>query len=446
MVGFPPGEISKFPRCLNQITLEKYLHHSTFWTPSDRGVWSSVKTNAPRIAVIGGGALVAVAFALGYYLGRPHLLPASASADQVSSAVRAALLEPDQLERASELAPILASLNAQNLEAVVGVYESTLTSGGPGPVAMEMLAEAWSKLDPAGAFQRIQGWEYYRITALPLLVRSWARHDRASARAAVESLEVLSRTERDNVYEAVILGWADSGDPAIWDAYVAGQPFGSNAAYVLMQRIAASEGGVALLRRAESLPEDAPGRFRPLALRYAADIAAETDPERAAEFAERNRGWMEGGLQWVVANRWAMSDAPRATQWALTQPEGPAREQALRAAFRKWLASDERAAIAWAQAQPEEVLAPVLGLYARVLGKSDPKRAMEISADLADPAERLRTQRVVAKRWLAREPKIATDWLKQNDLEDLIAKRRRPDPGPPPGPTAAQPEGGKGDR
>src|SRR2546428_755514 len=150
--------------------------------------------------------------------------------------------------------------------------------------------------------------------ALPFLMRSWARRDMVSARAALETLRAEAAELRYAATQAVILGWADSGDPAIWDAYVAGLPFGSNAAYDLMRRIGAREGIDALLRRTESVPADAASEFHSTAMRYAVDIAAQTDPERAAAFAEQHRGSV-GDLERIVAMRWAERDGPRATEW-----------------------------------------------------------------------------------------------------------------------------------
>ena len=272
---------------------------------------------------------------------------------------------------------------------------------GPGPVAMEMLAEAWSKIDPAGAFQRIQGWEYCG----PWRCLSWCDRGHATTwlRRARQSRRSVPGALRDNVSDAVIHGWADSGDPAIWDAYVAGQPFGSKAAYDLMQRIAASEGVDALLRRAESVPEDAADGFRPLALRYAVDIAAETDPERAAAFAEQHRGWSKAdssGSSRVVGR---LSDGPRATEWALSQPAGGVRDDGAasgipRVAPLRRAGSDRLGG----DASPMRSLA-VLDLYASALGKSDPKRALEISVGIADPTER-RPNQVLVGSELARPP------------------------------------------
>ena len=335
-----------------------------------------------------------------------------------SSPVRTALANPNELERTAGLAPILASLDAENLDAIVGAYEATFTNVGPGAVAVELLAEAWSKIDPAGAIERIRGWKPYRQNmAVPALMRSWARRDPPAARAALETIQ--PEELRDKATTAMILGWAESGDPAVWDSYVAGLPFGRAAAYDLMRLLGAREGVDALLRRAENVPEDTDDRFRAHALQNAVEIAAQIDPERAAAFAEQHRG-EGGGLERIVAMRWATSDGPRAMEWAQSRPD-PVREPALRAAFEYWLWSDRLAALDWAGNQPDPMVAGVLDLYANALGKTEPggrSRSAPASQTRPNGAE----PRRLAQAWLAQQPEVAAAWLEQNGLADLVRR------------------------
>ena len=402
-----------------------------------------MKTNAPRGAVaIAAVAVIAAACALGYYVALPGAPGASADASEVASAVRAALANPNELERTAALAPILASLDPRNLDAVLDAFESTFTNVGPGAVAMELLGEAWSRIDPAAALVRIQGWKPYRQnTAVPPLMRSWARRDPAAARAALE--KIGPETLRESATTAVILGWADSGDPAIWEEYVAGLPFGRPAAYDLMRQLGARDGVEALMQRARDVSPDVADGFRAHALQNAAEIATRVDPERAAAFAEKHRS-EAGGLEQTVAMRWAATDGPRATEWALSRPPGPARDRTVRGAVEYWLWSDRAAAIDWVRHQPEEVVAGVRDLYAVALGQIDPQQGLEVSASIPDPAERRRVQSLLARNWLSKQPAIAASWLTEHGLGDLVAENRQsamPQAGA--GPQLEQPKGEK---
>jgi hypothetical protein len=398
-----------------------------------------VKHSLRTINAIAGLALAACAFALGYYAALPTVLRAPANHSDVVSAAGAALAKPSPLECAAGLAPILASLDARELEAVVGAFEATFTSGGPDPSAMEMLAAAWSKIDPAGALERIQGWTlYWQKVAMPPLIRGWARRDLVSARAAVETIDAKLR---NSVSTAVILGWDESGDPGFWDAYIAGLPFGRTAAPDLIRRIGAREGIEALLRRVDGVPEAAAGGIRPQLLRQAVAFAAQSDPERAAAFAEAHRE-SAPELEGIVATQWAEGDGTRAAEWALARPSGPVREQVLRSAFGSWARSDPSAALEWAERQPDEVRGAFLDSYATALADTEPQRALEVSAAIADATRRRQIQEQLAQSWLAKQPEIASSWLEEHELGDLVGENRpERDRGSVPGPES---RGGKG--
>jgi hypothetical protein len=272
-------------------------------------------------------------------------------------------------------------------------------------------------------------------------MRSWARRDPAAARAALEKIE--PETLRESATTAVILGWADSGDPGIWEEYVAGLPFGRTAAYDLMRRLGARDGVEVLLQRATNVSPDVADGFRAHALQNAAEIATRVDPERAAAFAEQHRG-EAGGLEQTVAMRWAATDGLRATEWALSRAPGPARDRTVRGAVEYWLWSDRAAAIDWVRRQPDDVVAGVRDLYAIALGQIDPQQGLEISASISDPAERKRVQRLLARNWLSAQPAIAASWLTEHGLGDLVAENRHSaGPQPVARPPMGQARGGK---
>src|SRR5262245_14602537 len=79
--------------------------------------------------------------------------------EEAGRAVAAALAEPNELVRAAGLVPILLRLRAGQLDAIVGAYEATFPSVGPGSVALELLGETWARLDAEGALRQITGWD-----------------------------------------------------------------------------------------------------------------------------------------------------------------------------------------------------------------------------------------------------------------------------------------------
>ena len=333
---------------------------------------------------IGLAGLTAASFGMGHRFASREL---DRQAEKVGPAATAALAEPNELVRAAGLVPVLLRLRADHLDAIVGAYEATFTSVGPGSVAMELLGGAWARLDPVGALRRITGWEaYWQSLALPPLLRSWAGRDPAAARDAVAGIE-LPRL-RNEAIAAVIRGWAESEDPEVWQGYVAGLPFGEEAASELFVRVAAREGVGGLLQRVEAMPERTAQGFKPRAMRLAVHIAARSDPEEAAAFVERQDSPEAGRLKSIVAGSWVASDGPRAMAWVLGQPPDAGRDGAFRVAFRTWLQLDREAALAWASAQADATLAPALDLYAKGVAKIDPERGIEIADGIRDPEAR----------------------------------------------------------
>lgn len=324
----------------------------------------------------------------------------ASQASHPGPATAAVLAEPNELLRAAGLVPILSSLRAEQLDAIVGAYEATFDGMGPGSVAPELLGEAWARLDPVGALRRITGWEpSWRRLALPAFLQSWARRDPQAARSAVAALE--SPQLRSAAIPAVIRGWAESDDPDLWSNYVAGLPFGEEAAGEIFEGVAAREGVHGLLQRVEALPDgnalsDGTGQgFKRRAMQLSVQLAASSDPEEAAAFVERQAGSPHAGdpkslqsLQYLLAAGWVTSDGPRAMAWVLAQPPDAGRDWAFRLAFYKWLRLDREAAVTWASAQDDPTLAPVLDFYAQAIAETDPERGIEIAEGIGDPETR----------------------------------------------------------
>jgi hypothetical protein len=345
------------------------------------GQGGSVRLFAVGIGLAG---LAAVSFGMGHRFASRELDP---QGEKGRFAATAALAEPNELVRAAGLLPILSRLRPDELDAIVGAYEATFTSVGPGSVAMELLGAAWARLDAPGALRWITGWDaYWRSLVIPPLMQSWARRDPAAARDAVAGIE--GPRLRNEAIAAVIRGWAESDDPDVWEGYVAGLPFGEEAVNEILVRMAAREGVGGLLQRVEALPEGTAQGFKPRAMRLAVHIAARSDPEEAGAFVERQDSPEAAGLKSIVAGRWVASDAPRAMAWVLGQPPDAGRDGALRVAFRTWFELDREAALAWASAQPDATLDPARDLYAKAVAETDPERGIEIAEGIRDPEAR----------------------------------------------------------
>jgi hypothetical protein len=363
--------------------------------------------------------------------------PAAAGGDSPAARVRSALGEPDALARAAALVPALRDLREQDLEEVVSSYEASFGAGGGAGTSIQLLCEAWAHLDPVGALDRMHGWPAERRSeAIPALLRAWARREPEAARQWAEDV-----VDGGEAMRAVLSGWAESGDPEMWDFVMELRPGmdRESASILLMQQVVARGGFDALLARVEALPDDAPRGFKLAAYRTATGLVADHDPRLALAFVDRHRsGPYHKGLLRRVAVRWVRHDAPRAMKELLDRPAGTERDWALREAYRRWLRADRDAALAWMPdaAARDRRFVPLCDVYALALAQSDPQRrgrsmarAARFAEAIADEEKRRETSVKLGVVWLHHEPDAAVAWLEAQGLEAEVraetARRRR---------------------
>jgi len=365
--------------------------------------------------------LVIAAFALGHSLGvRGLRSPPPLSGDSLVVAVREVLAEPNELRRGEGLAPLLQSVQAADLESVAGVYEETFPGLGPGKVAMQLLCERWARLDPEGASRHIATWtRYWKRMALTFLIRSWARTDISAAREALEDAEISPEGRKDAT-NALLKGWVESGAPDVWDAYLAGLPFGFEAALEIMTHLARRDGLAAMERRVEALP-DAPDSFKRRALQVLLLLAVQNDIERAQSIVERHADTAAGrGLRLTLGTQWVGRDGPAAMAWLFAQPTELKLDYAIRSAYQRWIVVNPDIALDWAETEADPRVALFRDLHAIALAERDPKRAAELAESVESEPARSTALRRIAQSWHPRDPDAAETWFGARGLEQLL--------------------------
>jgi len=383
----------------------------------------------PLAICVGMALLVISAFTLGNALAVRGLLTdtsAPPSGSQLVASVREALAEPNELTRGERLAPLLQSMQAADLESVVGAYEETFPGLGPGKVAMQLLCERWAQIDPQAAARHISGWRsYWERMALAFLMRSWARIDASAAREALEDIEI-DPTPRKLATAALLEGWADSGAPNVWEGYVAGLPFGFDAALEFMSKLAGNEGLDRLVARVEALPDESGEGFKRRALQVLVVIAIRNEPERALAVVERYADTPSGrGLRTTLGMQWVVRDGPSTMAWLLARSTELELEYVIRSAYQRWLAVDADAALEWAIEEPAPQLIAFLDLYAVALAERDPQRAAELAESVESESRRSTALRKVAESWRSHNPTAANRWFEERGLVELVADRPR---------------------
>ena len=341
--------------------------------------------------------------------------------------VAAALDGFDQLERTEQLLPVLARLGPENVDEVAAGFESRLGAGAERGPTLTLLMEAWCAFDCGGAFARLQTWPMEsRVGALAELFRPWARRDPAAARAAYEGLE--RQTLHQQSQASLMRGWAESGDPEMWD-YVARLDPGierENASRILMEAWLVRDGPDALLRKVETIDDDARALFKTAAFRTAAGLVVALDPDLARDFVQKHRGsGFDRLLISRVGERWARLDGAAALAWVRSLPPDREREIALQDTYRRWLVRDPAAAWEWMEGRADDPeLAPLHTLYLRSFGQADPEGMLEWAGRIPDDALRRAAFVQVGVDWLQRDPEVARDRLDELGLLDAVLQER----------------------
>jgi hypothetical protein len=232
--------------------------------------------------------------------------------------------------------------------------------------------------------------------------------------------------------DSVLRGWDESvHDGALEFAESLGPgPERQWALYVVTRRRVLRDGPEAVIAWVESLPDD-DATFKLNAFRRVGGAAAEVDPQRATDFAERHLDGPYGnGLARRVGMRWVERE-PKATMgWLSGLPAGERRDDGVRETYRRWLGIDRVSARQWIRSvEHERWLDPAVSVYARGLGQRDPDEAVRVAGRIHDPALRQRALGVIARQWLIRDEAAANAWLDRSDLPPEFVARIRVIPG-----------------
>jgi hypothetical protein len=248
---------------------------------------------------------------------------------------RASREEPDALERSYRFHGFLQTLSSDD----VGEASQVVEAWNPWLVEDELLnfMIAWARFGAPEAF----GWARtrtgpFREQASAAALEAWAFHDPVAAGRALESVDAPS--ERAALEEYFVAGWLKGGHHDGVMEYIMGQPPGNarqrytNLLTIELMR----DGSDAVVRWAESIPDDAPGSYKQMAFQKAANILATVDPVQASRWIEPHLG--QGYAQTapvVIGRRWLEVDPPAARNWLASVGRGEANDGAQPSAQRR---------------------------------------------------------------------------------------------------------------
>ncbi len=383
-----------------------------------------------KVAVLTVWALsIAAAFAVGRSTA-PERSQTEPAPENLASAIRAALGEPDVLERTERTTQLLEQLGPENVEEVAAVYDALLNILGE--LSIRPFVAAWARFDPEAAFLHTLRWPFKDKAQIgaQTAIEAWALRDPDAARAAFERVVKKRPTLESVLFFDLLTGWLYSGQPGLND-YISKLPSGTLDTAV--SRIAAKtlrRGGIeATIAWVDSVTAnpDYDDKFKKKAFQRGSRMVARLDPQRAAAWVLANRGqdYAVDGPR-IVAEQWGSKDGRAALEWIRDFPDEDTHHQAAREAFRTWFSSDRAGAVAWLESETiTEFHQPIIVFYAKELGYRSPAEAVDWCERLIDEQRRLRCLEKAAGQWYRRDAIAAEAWLQESPLDEEARRKVR---------------------
>jgi uncharacterized protein YbaA (DUF1428 family) len=255
-----------------------------------------------------------------------------------------------------------------------------------------------------------------------VVAREWAEH--GNALDAMQRLRELGEWKtRDPAFAELVNGWVSSGDIEGVTEFVSSLPDSDGRDMLLasmMKPILLEHGTDGIIRWADAVAVDAPGKFKKTAFRKALRQVSNRDPVRAAAWYEQQEHEDYAKVMMaIVAAEWVEQDPEAAIAWVLARPPATERDQALERLMNRWVNIDTDAATAWMQqANLDSERSPMVEPYIRGLAATDPAGASAWVNRIPDQNRRERSILIVASAWQSRDPAGAESWLSTLDLSE----------------------------
>lgn len=353
---------------------------------------------------------------------------------EVAKEVRSALAEPAYLDRNTRLASALRQLDPDNVDAVADVYTELLKDIEESEV--QPFFDAWAGFDAPAAFGYAMQIPYDGISqrAQRSAIYAWAIRDALAASVAADQAAEKRRRNGLMFYQALVEGWAISGQGGLQDYIVAGRSAEDPGQLILaaQPKIYLRDGADGLLEWSEEIMEAATETGpRMKAFRYAVRTAGFRDPHAAIPFVLRHYGedYAEQGPR-VLVETWMQKEPEPALEWLRSEAPESARAAALGIAVTSWLYRDMNAARSWLDSVPvgDPYYQPAFDSLANRIAKHAPRKAIEWCRRGQTPEINRTCLRQVAIAWYKEDPISAGLWMENESglpAEDLVSVRQR---------------------
>jgi hypothetical protein len=353
---------------------------------------------------------------------------------ELAEEVRSALAEPNYMDRNARLVSALRQLAPNNVDAVADVYTELLKDLGESE--LEPLFDAWANFDAPAAFEYSLDVPYVGVRqyAQRAAIYSWAVRNALAARVAADQAAAANRRNALLFYQALVEGWAISGQGGLDDYILDGSGFEDPGQLILaaQPKIYLRDGPDGLLEWSENIVQRATDyTARMKAFRYAVRTAGFRNPQAAIPFVVRHYGadYAEEGPR-VLADTWAHRDPEAALDWIRNDAPEAARPNALGMTVSGWLIRDREAARSWIESAPvgEPYYQPAFDSLAKRVARRDPEEATEWCQRGKTPEVNSTCLQQVGGIWYRKDPVAAGQWMEEESglsVEDMASVRRR---------------------
>jgi hypothetical protein len=358
----------------------------------------------------------------------------------MEAATEEMLRTSDTRDRIREMTRLADGLTEDNLPGALAAYERDLARIDPHEV--RIIANAWARIDPRGAVDRIiSTWRYPRASfqSVEEVVFVWARDgDAAEARAYVDPLvaeaefgggmpinkflaramlKALAANQEFQELTNLLSSFSDEPERQLWLTEV----------MVEMNRVA---GGGVTREWVDSIPWDAGNGLKLAALQSAMDWTAKLSPAAATYWYEEleqagNDPQLLEILEAVVRS-WGVHETPAALEWLAERQQSLERDRLIRQLVFGWLTRLPDDAAAWIMARRDHMLfrdraLPLL--VDHVLKGHRFEEAETLAHSIVSPTERNTALVVIYAEWSRYSEKEASAAMEAADVSEELRAR-----------------------
>jgi hypothetical protein len=359
---------------------------------------------------------------------------------QMEQAVAETLKVVNSLERADRLIDLMADLDEQNVQGAGAAFNDQI--GTVDQLDARIFLGAWSAFDPRAAADYVLEWKRPSMRAYGAgeVFYNWA-----ASGGAIEARHYLIEVKEGKVhhfaFERLLDGWLRSGESTGATELFSDLEDGDKRdrlTQTFVTAMLATDGVDAVVAWAESVPDDAPNRFKGTAFRKAIRQVSIQDPQRAASWYDEHDGqpWAVRTMA-VVTSEWVETDPIAAYEWVSAKSPSRIRGLAMARLINRWMRTDPDRAYAWMLAlEYEPSMSPMVLPFVQRYSQVDAAEAAKWIDRIPDEKQREQAIQVVARAYGLQDEESAQAWIEGLDLTEpertRLSQIASSGPAPPP--------------